>query len=369
MWRFMKILFRGFLTVSILLLAACASDNSPNPYLSTKVGKNLELPPDLQAEKQESKYALPAGFIQISKEEDALPVLVAVDSIQLMGGEGFYWLKIEETPEDVYKLIKQFWASEGYPLILEEPLLGIMQTDWNYRDVGTKRPELSFWENIFFINDYSASQDQFKTRIEKSANKSMSKVYITHRGADLNYRLLRTEQDRAKANENQWLFRRSEPELEVEMLSRLLVYLGVQQAQMKQQLDNLKVYPARASLHRDVESSKNYLLMPYDQLRAWHRVLHQLERLNLNLDYANFNQDFDDEGLISVISDIQIDNSDKNVFSFFSEESETANKVFTISVTAETHRVSRIELRTEEGENDDSKEANDFINLLLEFLK
>ncbi|MFT5504091.1 MAG: outer membrane protein assembly factor BamC, partial [Gammaproteobacteria bacterium] len=259
--------------------------------------------------------------------------------------------------------------SEGYPLILEEPLLGIMQTDWNYRDIGTNRPELSFWENLFFINDYSASQDQFKARIEKSANSRLSKVYITHRGADLDYRLLRTEQDQAKGNENRWLFRRSEPELEVEMLSRLMVYLGVQQAQMKQQLDNLKVYPARASLYRDIESSKNYLLMPYDQLRAWHRVLHQLERLNLNLDYANFEQDFDNEGLISVISDIQIDNSDKNLFSFLSEENETVNKVFRISVLAETHRVSRIELRTEEGENDDSKEANDFINLLLEYLK
>jgi outer membrane protein assembly factor BamC len=365
----MKIIFRGFLTVSFLLLAACASDNTPNPYLSTKVGKNLELPPDLQAKKLESKYALPEGFIQTSKEEGVPPVLVAVDSIQLKGGGGFYWLEIEESPEDLFRLVKQFWASEGYPIMLEEPLLGIMQTDWNYLDVGTNRPDLSFWENLFFINDYSASQDQFKARIEKSANNSLSKVYISHRGADLNYRLLRTEQDAAKGNENRWLFRRSEPELEVEMLSRLMVYLGVQQAQLKQNLDNLKVYLARASLHRDIESSKNYLLMPYDHLRAWHRVLHQLERLNLNLDYANFQQDFDEEGLISVISDIQIDSSDKNFFSFLSEEKETVNKIFTISVSAETHRVSRIELRTEDGENDDSKEAHDFINLLLEYLK
>ncbi|MFT5502719.1 MAG: putative lipoprotein, partial [Gammaproteobacteria bacterium] len=107
----MKIMFRGFLAVSFLFLAACASDNSPNPYLSTKVGKNLELPPDLQAKKLESKYALPAGFIQTSKEGEARSVLVAVESILLMGGEGFYWLQIDESPEDMYRLVKQFWAS------------------------------------------------------------------------------------------------------------------------------------------------------------------------------------------------------------------------------------------------------------------
>ena len=115
-------------------------------------------------------------------------------------------MSLSEPVEEVYPIVKQFWASEGYPLIIDEPVLGIMQTEWNYKEEGTNDPDPGFLGGLFKSDDFSASQDQFKSRLERNPDDQGSKIFISHRGTEYNYRLLKSEQDSFQENEGKWRF-------------------------------------------------------------------------------------------------------------------------------------------------------------------
>ena len=176
----MKLVQYATLLVGLVLLAACASDKSVNPYQTTKASKSLEVPPDLLNDSVKDKITLPTGFKQVDTNTPA--VLVEIESVELEGDAGFYWLSVAEPVEKLYPIVKQFWASEGYPLIVDEPILGIMQTEWNYKEEGTNDPDPSFLEGLFSSADYSASQDQFKSRLERSNDGAEYKnIYLPSR--------------------------------------------------------------------------------------------------------------------------------------------------------------------------------------------
>ena len=195
-----------------------------------------------------------------------------------------------------------------------------------------------------------------------------TKIFISHRGTEYNYRLLKTEQDSYKENEGKWRFTPGEAELEVEMLSRLMVYLGLEKAQVAQQAEEVKVYRDRSHLQVDAKNKKSYLLVPYDTRRAWHRLIHQIDRMNLEIASVNSFGEFDDTALLGVQTDIE-QVEEGNLLSLFSDEERIVKKVVFLEVSEETNRVSRIEIQTEDGTADNSPESLEFLRMLHHHLK
>ena len=143
----MKAGFPVLAAIFLISLAGCSSSESDLRYLDSRMLPALEIPPDLTTVQHESAFELPTVFSSDSDDPDArksIPVLADVDSINLEGIADFYWLNLNAPVGDLYQLVREFWASEGYTLAIDEPVIGIMETDWVFHEEGKKKEEKGF---------------------------------------------------------------------------------------------------------------------------------------------------------------------------------------------------------------------------------
>lgn len=359
--------------VSLLLLAAllaACSSGTDKRYLDASLGNNLELPPDLSELEAESEFEVPVGFSGAEPTaKNKVPVLARVESLRLEGSGDLYWLTVEEPVDNLYQLVKNFWLSEGYRLMLDEPVIGIMQTEWILTEQGANNEGSSWFEGLFASDDLTASQDQYRTRIEVDQTANASRIYIAHRGTEYIYVLEGDkDQQQADAEDNQWRFRQPEPELEVEMLSRLMIFLGLQKAEVEQQVANARLFSPRAFKNIDSDEKSPYLIVKDPYQIAWNRIYHQLERMNFEI-AAVEPKNLSGEGAITINAQVTEDKEDQGLFSFFSRSSETVDKQIVVVVAEETHQRTRIMIETIEGDFDTSQAGAAFLDLLYQKIR
>ncbi len=376
----MKFAFVSLLVFAAVNLSACGGPSADLEYLDSRVLPGLEVPPDLTLTNVDSDFELPAIFSGDDIEaRNSVPVLANVDSIKLEGHSDYYWLSIDEPVDNLYQLVKDFWASEGFTLVVDEPAIGVMKTDWVYGEEGKGVEDKGFFARLFSDDDRAASQDQYKTRIARGTGIASNQIYISHRGTELRLvSLSGQEQKYAQANliklddEDEWKFRSSESELEVEMLSRLMLYLGMRQSEIDGQLANIRLFSPRASIHTefagDNSEDKTYILVKDEYTRTWNRILHQLERLNLDVISADISSGFTNKAVILVETEIDIEVKASGFFSF-SSEMKTVKKRLKLIFSKEKHEITRIDMETDRGDIDISAEGAEFLTLLYQHIK
>ena len=357
---------RFLLLVLVGMIAACGGPLDQR-YLDANLAESLVIPPDLTEVEADSKFELPSTF---SGEDPAvrnrIPVLARVDSIQLESRSGLYWLSVDAPIDNLYEIVRAFWGDEGYQLVVDEPVIGVMQTEWIYKKEGTSDEGATWWQKLIATEDLSASQDQYRTRIERDERTGTSRVYIAHRGTEYKH-VVDTGNDALSDDEVDWQFRRSEPELEVEMLSRLMVYLGLERAQVDRQLVNAKLYEPRASLHFDTDEQSPYLILNDPYHIAWNRVYHQLERLNFEIDAKEFSSGLLTEGFFVVNTEVTNSDESGGFFSFGAKEPE--KKQIVLVVSEESHEITRVDIENQDGDFDQSREGNEFLKLIYRHIK
>ncbi|MFV2032892.1 MAG: outer membrane protein assembly factor BamC [Gammaproteobacteria bacterium] len=366
----MKARFSILAAIILAILTGCGSSSSDLRYLDSRVLPPLEVPPDLTNVETESSFELPAVFSGEANDPDSrkkIPVLANVDSLKLQGFADFYWLSLEAPVDQLYQLIKEFWASEGFTLALDEPVIGIMETEWVFNEEGKQDEKKGLFARLFSSKDLSASQDQFRTRIAKDGGGQGVRIYISHRSTELAYTLTtrQTEDD----NNNQWNFRQPDSELEVEMLSRLMIYLGLRRAEIEQQLKNVKLFASRASFNTDYVEEESYLLVRGNYARTWNRTLHQLDRMNFEVVRAANKTGLSNRGVILVNTNFDVEVEDTGLFSFFTNETKTVKKQVALILSEETNETTRISIETADGEVENSTEGIEFLSLLYQYIK
>jgi outer membrane protein assembly factor BamC len=128
------------------------------------------------------------------------------------------WLVTALPPETLYPLVRAFWLERGFVLDVDEPAIGVLETDWAENRAKIKEDWLRRSMGSVLDSLYSTPQrDRYRTRIERTA--AGSEVYISHRGVQEVYITEMKDQTR-------WTPRPADPELEAEFLSRLMVKLG-----------------------------------------------------------------------------------------------------------------------------------------------
>jgi len=361
----MKTSLSILIVITLVNLAACSSSSSDLRYLDSRLLPALEVPPDLTTVNTESEFELPAIFSGELKDPESrkkVPVLANVESLKLEGFADFYWLSMAAPVDELYQLVTEFWAYEGFTLTLDEPVIGIMETEWVFKEEGAQKEDQGFFDRLFSSKDLSASQDQFRTRISRDGAEQGVRIYISHRGTEFIFKLKKRQTEDIK--NSKWNLSQSNTELEVEMLSRLMIYLGLQRAQIDQQLGNAKLFASRASFHTDYEEDESYLLVQEGYSRAWYRTLHQLERLNFEVVKARYKSGLSNEGVILVNTNVEIEVEEKAFFSFFSSKTKTVKKQVALVLSEETHETTRISIETADGDADNSPEGIQFLSLL-----
>ncbi len=368
----MQLRLLRFSTLLILALAliACQGSSNGQRYLDVSLGQPLEMPPDLAKFESKSNFDLPEGFAGDDKTaREKVPVLAKVDSLQVQGSSGFYWLSVEESVENLYQLVKNFWAIEGYGLVVDEPVIGIMQTEWIYKDEGGQKKDLSWWEKLLEAGDYSASQDQFKTRIERDPEGGpRNRIYIAHRGTEIVPEVKATKQELDDIGSDGWHFRRSETELEIEMLSRLMIFLGLQREAVDKQLSQSRLFKPRAWSEFDIDEKSPYLILKDSYHIAWNRIYHLLERMNFEITSAEFKGALFKGGSIVVNTEILKVVEDRGFFAF-GDKDESIPRRFKLEMSVETNELTRVVLIDPSGDPDTSPEGAEFLAMLFEEIK
>ena len=131
------------------------------------------------------------------------------------------WLVSSRTPEQLWPQLRTFWEERGFTLEVDDAAAGVMETDWNENRAKLPADVVRNTIGRLLGNLYDTGErDRFRTRVERTA--AGSEIYVSHRGAE---EVLIGERRESTA----WRARPNDPELEAEVLARLMVALGAPQ--------------------------------------------------------------------------------------------------------------------------------------------
>ncbi|HSV18597.1 MAG TPA: outer membrane protein assembly factor BamC [Casimicrobiaceae bacterium] len=271
-----------------LALAGCESMSSLSKkidYKTTGSTPSLELPPDLTAPAYDDRYTvttasgLAARDASRPKQSDLLPTTPEAH-IARAGTER--WLVVKATPEQAWAITRQFWSEMGFVLATEQPTLGVMETDW--AENRAEIPQDAVRKYIGkYIDIFSSTykRDKFRTRIERGTEAGTTEIYVSHRGME-EVPTTKVGNAGGGAAGFQWAVAPANPNLEAEMLARLMMRFTTGTAQNTAAADAAVTTTTAAStdvharLEKGVDGPKLFVDDPFD--RAWRRVGLALDR-------------------------------------------------------------------------------------------
>lgn len=281
----------GLLVLAFLSITACTTSftNESIDYKSQgeKKTPNLSVPPDLSMPNMDKRYGVSDGVATLSQYNSSTTKGKEVVTKNTVTPEqaGFKieregnrrWIVAQKSSAELYPKIKSFWEDTGFLLATDSPNTGIMETDWaeNRANIPDDMVRRFLGKNLETI--YSTGErDKFRTRLEKSP-KGETEIYISHKGA-------KEELTGADKNTTMWTAKPSDPELEAELLTRMLVYLGASnetaKTAVKTASDTSKARVARIQTIDQVDT----LVIAQGFDRAWREVGLGLDRSNFSVE-------------------------------------------------------------------------------------
>lgn len=360
-----------FLMLSVTVSGCGMIESKKIDYKSSGKLPTLEVPPDLTAPTGDNRYAIPdtqgngsATLSTYSQERKVAPagsttLLPSQEKVTIERAGTQRWLVVQATPQQVWSVIKDFWQETGFIVNLESPETGVMETDW--AENRAKIPQDVIRRTIGKVLDgmYSTPErDKFRTRIE--VGKNGTEIYLSHRGMMEVY-------DSADKNRTVWQPRPADPELEAEMLRRLMVRFGVDQSRAETLLAKQQT-PEQARISN--EAGVPVLEMDEGFDRAWRRVGLALDRVGFAVEDRDRSK-----GVYFVrYIDPQLDNDskrDEGIFSklaFWRSKKDQASPQLQI-VVIEAGEKSRVNVSGKDGSPTDTNTQSRILNLLYKELK
>ena len=337
-----------------------------------KKGPGLEVPPDLTQLSRDPRYQPQAGSINASAFPSAAsnpgsiattPAVLAATvvsdmSIERSGNQR--WLSTALPAEKLWPLLQAFWTERGFSLVSDQADVGIMETEW--AENRAKLPQDLIRRSIGRVFDglYSTGErDKFRTRVERTAKGT--EVYISHRGMVEVY--TNAQQDRTV-----WQPRPTDPQLEADLLQRLMVKLGATEETAKvATAPGLRNQP-RARLIQDTTKASLQLDDGFE--RAWRRVGLALDRTGFTVEDRDRSQGV---YYVRYVDPAQANKEEPGLFGKLFSSSKDTNEArnltrYRVNVKSEGER-STVEVQSAQGADNTGDVGKRIVNLLIEDLK
>ncbi|MFA9949349.1 outer membrane protein assembly factor BamC [Dentiradicibacter hellwigii] len=273
------------------ILAGCSTfqfETKKIDYKSASSNKvsPLEIPPDLTSPTRDNRYVIPENgrgattFSQYASERavgQPSEVLPNVEKIRIERSGSQRWLVVAESPDKLWDQIKDFWREIGFVINVERPEAGVMETDWAENRAKINQDFIRNMLGKVLDSLYSTPErDKFRTRLEPGSEPGTTDIFISHRGM---YEIFTTE----GRDTTRWQPRPADPDLEAEMLRRLMVRLGSDQKRAETELAAAKAnIPERVRLVKDGGAGTLEMQEAFD--RAWRRVGLALDRVGFTVE-------------------------------------------------------------------------------------
>ena len=339
-----KLSFNLVLLMLAFGLAACGSVNV-DEYLPDKkveykrerqAEKNLEIPPDLTSDRINDRMSVPDTFGGVStsytefvtdrklRDADGGPrsavggsVLPNIQDVEVRRDGDVRWLLVNATVEDVWPRVIDFWQENGILMAEEDPTVGIMRTSWLENRAEISRDIITDTIRTVFDGLYeTGTRDQYRVRLERT-DSDMTEIYMTHFGMEE-----QVIQDSGGGVQNTvWVPRERDPDLEIEMMRQLMVFLGAADERARAQLAAGKQRGvARSQMMKTNDGVQ--LLIDESFSRAWRLIGLALDRVGFAVEdrdrskgvyYVRYNDPSKQDADKGWLSGLAFWSDDKNV--------------------------------------------------------
>ena len=233
---------------------------------------DLEVPPDLISPRERNTLDIPE-FVK-DNEAKLFTVDTKLENIELVRTGRDSMLSLKNTQKKVLweKLIR-FWRAEGFGLSQRDYTLGTIKTVYlenlSEAQLGTIQKYVGRYIPLLVSPE---TRDSFKTRILEKDDKL--NILITHYGK---------EYMSDGETEFRWQNRPRDPEIESEMLSRLYIFLGGEEAKSRgYNVVKSTGLRNKATLNID-ENGIHTLLISDIYERVWPQTIRTLETIGVQL--------------------------------------------------------------------------------------
>ena len=349
-------------------------------YKGAKKASKLDVPPDLTQLEKDNRYSIPekSGIASASSYQQpraAGPVAGAVvaagptvgpvnsEAMRIERAGTQRWLVVNQTPEQLWPKLKQFWTDNGFALATESATTGTMETEW--AENRAKIPQDVIRRSIGKVFDKlygTGERDRFRTRLERTAT-GATEIYISHRGAE---EVLTGPQKEIPT----WTVRPNDPGLEAQFLAKLMANLaGVPEAKPADTAAAAAAVAAApaAAQNATLQGSTVEVNESFD--RAWRRVGLALDRVGFTVE---------DRDRVQGVYFVRYVDPDlaakegflKKLFSFGGEDKLKEAQRYRVAVkTAAGASVSQVTVQTSDGKPETTATGAKILKLLHEELK
>jgi outer membrane protein assembly factor BamC len=364
----------ALLLASLLAVSGCGIYDKMAPgakkvdYKKSKPTDALEIPPDMSSHTiNDAPDAIDiAGttFIEEMGETRTTgggrAVLPSQQNMRVERDGDQQWLVVYGTPELVWPQVKEFWLQEGFLIRREDPRVGILETGWleNRADIP-QGPIRNVLGKVMDGAYTAATRDQYRTRLERGTDDGFTEIYVTHRGVE------EVISGDAIDPNTSWQMRPTDPELEAEMLKRMMVFLGIEEQKAAVMVAQQTEQAVRAQLISD--SNGDMLVINEDFSRAWRRTGVALDRVGFSVDdrirsdgiyYVQYNDPLADQNKEGFLTRIGLWSSDD-------DEDGTQYQIVLLANGPSTNVI----VNNAQGERDTTSTAKRILTLLEEQLR
>lgn len=245
------------LPLCAIFLGACSSTNLnsvlPDKHVEYKrekiADRTLEIPPDLTSDRIENRISGLGGADSMSTSYTEYKVkregqgantglvqsgvLPEIKGIAVVREDQDRWLEIDAPAESIWPKLISFWQENGILLEQQDPTIGLMTTGWLENMADIKSDFVTTFIRGVFSGLYDAgTRDKFRIRLERGEQEGATELYMTHFGMQQSI-ATNTSGD---TEQEVWNARPRDPQLEAVMLQRLMIYLGVSEAESQAEL-------------------------------------------------------------------------------------------------------------------------------------
>jgi len=370
----------ALLLVVLVSLGGCETMNISSlgkriDYKSAATTPSLELPPDLTTPQYDERYSIAtasgvaARDATRPKQADLLPTN---SEAHIVRAGTQRWLVVKTTPEQAWSTVRKFWTDTGFVVATEQPAVGVMETDWaeNRAEIPQDilRKYIGKYIDVFYT---TYKRDKFRTRIERGSEPGTVEIYVSHRGME---QVPTTTVGNSSTPAGfAWALMPPNPNLEAEMLSRLMMRFGAPEAVAEAATSAAAV--ANAPVHARLETSDGVAKLivddPFD--RAWRRVGLALDRTGFTV----VDRDRSSGTYFVRYADPDADMLHKDrekgflskVMNVFKKDDESKPEQYRIKVAQETAPQSTVSVQDPSGNPDKTQASERILALLRDQLK
>lgn len=206
--------------VILMSIGGCAGTSKDVPPAERR--PSLVVPPDLTIPKSDAELIVPdstttgpatySGYVEGAPAAGSnIPLLPEVSGMRIERAGTQRWLVVMGAPDKVWMALRAFFQKHKLPLASDHPQAGILETTWVENLV----------EHQSLGADIHGVRDKLRVRMERTTVANTSEIYVSYRGVA-----------RVGSGKNSvWQIRAPDPEIEAEMLRRIMLFLGATERQ------------------------------------------------------------------------------------------------------------------------------------------